>query len=221
WRNFGSRFKESFLALMMPAIILGGILLGVVTPTEAAVLATVYALVVGLFVSKELKWEDLPGIFIESATTTAVTMFMIAGAFLYGWIVTREQVPARVAEALAGFSSNPTVILMLFSVIYLFAGTILDLGANIIIFVPVLYPITQMAGIDPLHFGVVTVVALAIGLITPPVGACLFIACEISGSTLVEASKAMLPFIVALILVLLLIIVFPGMITLIPNLIIN
>lgn len=210
-------FRRSILALLMPLIIIGGILFGIFTPTEAAVVAVVYALVVSLFILKTLKVSDLPPILLDSAKTTAIVMLMIAAASLYGWILTRERIPVHMANFISGLTSDPILILLLMVVIYMVAGTILDLGANIIILVPVLFPVTQLLGIDPVHFGIITVVTLSIGLITPPVGACLFVACEISKTPLLEASKAILLYIAGLVVVTLILVFFPQLVLWIPN----
>lgn len=216
-KELWSTFRVGFFALITPLIIIGGIVTGVVTPTEAAVVGTLYALVVGFTVYKQLTFKKLPEIFYESAITTAIVMFMVAGAYLYGWIITNAQVPQKVVALVTSITTNPSLILLMFVVVFLIAGMFLDMGAAIILLVPVLFPVCQMVGIDLLHFGIVTVVALAIGLVTPPVGACLFIACEISKTTLLEGAKASIPFFVGIFLILMLIIFVPSVATYIPN----
>jgi C4-dicarboxylate transporter, DctM subunit len=216
-RTIVHSFRRSILALLMPGIIVGGIMLGVFTPTEAAVIAVAYALVVGLFVTRSLNPRDLPSIALDTAKTSAVVMLMIAAASLYGWILTRERIPVVVAEAIASLTSEPALILLLMVGVYVVAGTFMDLGANIIILVPVLFPITGLLGIDPVHFGVITVIALSIGLVTPPVGACLFVACEISKTPMVEATRAMLPYILGLLALTILLIFVPQLALWIPN----
>ncbi len=216
-RTIALSLRRSILALLMPGIIVGGIMLGIFTPTEAAVIAVAYALLVGLFVTRSLKPRDLPSIALDTAKTSSVVMLMIAAASLYGWILTRERIPVLAADAISSLTSNPTLILLLMVGVYVIAGTFMDLGANIIILVPVLFPITGVLGIDPVHFGVVTVMALSIGLVTPPVGACLFVACEISKTPMLEATKAMLPYILGLLALTILIIFFPQLALWIPN----
>ncbi len=218
-RNFFADLKGSVLALLMPVIILGGIILGVVTPTEAAVLATIYALFIGFFAYGELSIKRMPGLLLESAKTAATVMFMIAGAYLYGWIITSDQIPQKVVALVTNFSSNPSVVLWIFVLIYFVTGMFIDLGASIILLVPVLFPVIQILGIDPLLFGVVTVMALAIGLVTPPVGACLFISCEIAGIPLAKGALAAIPFIIGMFLVLMLIIMFPQLALFIPRIV--
>lgn len=210
-------FKGSILALFMPIIILGGILLGIFTPTEAAVIAVIYALIISFFVYRTLHLKDIPKILKESAQTTSVVMLMVSAAFLYGWIISRDRVPVHLANYISELTVHPTMILILISIIYLIAGTLMDLGANIIILVPVLYPAVSLLGIDPVHFGLVTIIALSIGLITPPVGACLFVSTEIAQTSLLQISKAVLPYLVGLIITLLLLILFPQIVLWIPN----
>jgi C4-dicarboxylate transporter DctM subunit len=148
--------------------------------------------------------------------TTGMVMLMIATASLYGLIVTREQLPQAAAQMILNLTTDPYLVLILFLCVYLLAGMLLDLGANIIILVPVLWPVTQKLGIDPVQFGIVTIVGLAIGLITPPVGASLFVTCGIAKANLIEGSRAAAPFILALIAVVVLIIFVPGIATWLP-----
>ncbi len=208
--------RRSAVALVMPFVIVGSIRYGIATPTEAAVIAVLYALAAGMFWYRTIRLRDLPGIVLESGITTGVVMLMIAAASLYGLILTRGQVNAAAVEAIVSLTRDPVLVLLLIVVVYLIAGCFLDLGANIIILVPVLFPVTQALGIDPVAFGVITVVTLAIGLVTPPVGACLFIACGIARVPLAAASRAVLPFIAALVLVAILVILFPGIATWLP-----
>ena len=187
--NFIKELRVSFLALLMPVIILGGIIFGVVTPTEAAVLATIYALIIGFFFYRELKLKFIPKLLLESAKTSAIVMFMIAGAYLYGWIITNDQVPQKIIEMITAFTTNRYMVLVMFVAVYFITGMFIDVGASIILLVPVLYPVVQVFGVDPLLFGVITVMSLALGLITPPVGACLFISCEIANVPLLRGAN--------------------------------
>lgn len=218
FREILVNFRKSFLALMMPVFIIGGIMFGVVTPTEAAVLAVFYAFVIGLFVTRTLHLSDMPRIVRESAITTGVVMLMITAASLYGLILTQEQIPLKAAQFISQITGNPSVVLLLMVVLYLAAGMILDLGANIIILVPVLYPTIKILQIDPVHFGIITVMSLAVGLITPPVGVCLFVACGISKLNILKASKAIMPYIIAMLIIIGLIIYVPGIVLWLPDL---
>ena len=219
WREIVHNLRRSILALFMPVLIVGGILLGVFTPTEAAVVAVLYAFVVGVFVLRTIALRDLPAILLEAAATTAVVMLMIAAASLYGLIIAREQIPQQAVDLITGITENPVLIIVMMVVLYLLAGMVLDLGANIIILVPVLAPVAAAVGLDPVHFGIITVMSLAIGLVTPPVGVCLFVACGISGTPLLQGSKAVLPYLAAILAVLALVIAVPGLALWLPGVI--
>lgn len=206
--RIGSTFVRGLPALLTPVIIIGGILTGVVTPTEAAVLAVAYALLLG-WITGRLRGPQIIASAIETGVTTGAVMIMVAAASLYGLVLTREQVPANAASLISHMTENPLLLLSLIVLLYLVAGAILDLGANIIILVPVLYPVVLEFGIDPVHFGVITIAALAIGLVTPPVGICLFVASSIAGIGISAASRAVIPFFFALLAVLALIVLVP------------
>ncbi|TCK30897.1 C4-dicarboxylate transporter DctM subunit [Ancylobacter aquaticus] len=208
--------RASVWGLLMPVVIIGSIRYGIATPTEASVVAVVYGVLVGRYVYRTIAWRDLPGIILDSAVTTGIVMLMIAAASVYGLIVTREQIPQAAAQFILELTNNPQLVLLLILCVYLIAGMLLDLAANIIILVPVLWPLVKRLDIDPVQFGVVTVIGLAIGLITPPVGACLFVTCGIAKTDLLRGSRAAAPFIVALIAVVLLIIAVPGIATWLP-----
>ncbi|THE10556.1 TRAP transporter large permease [Bacillus timonensis] len=192
-------FNRAILAILMPVIILGGIYGGVFTPTEASVVAVVYGLIVGLFIYREIKWKDLPEVFIQSAVTSAVIMFIIACASIFGFILTREQIPLQITNALLEISSNPIIVLIIINIILLIVGTFLETSAAIIIMAPILLPVTTAVGIDPVHFGVIMVVNLAIGFITPPVGINLFVASNIANLRLEKVVRAIIPFLLMLI----------------------
>lgn len=209
--------RRSAVALMMPLVIIGSIRYGIATPTEAAVIAVVYALAAGMAVYRAIGWRDLPRIVLDSAVTTGVVMLMIAAASLYGLILTRGRVGIEAAAWVARATSDPHLVLLLMVAVYLVAGCFLDLGANIIILVPVLFPVTRALGIDPVAFGIVTIMALSIGLVTPPVGACLFIASGIARAPLAAAGRAALPYILGLIAVVVLIVFLPGIATWLPR----
>ncbi|MCO6391801.1 TRAP transporter large permease subunit [Aliihoeflea aestuarii] len=209
--------RASLWGLFLPVVIIGSIRYGIATPTEASVLAVLYALFVGLVVYRSIRLRDLPSIISDAAITTGIVMMLIAGATLYGLIITREQLPQQAAAFMLTITSDPQMLLLLIVAIYLIGGMVLDLGAAIIIFVPILWPITQQVGIDPMQFGIVTVLGLGIGLITPPVGASLFVACGIARCQILLGSRAVLPFIGGLLALLLAIVFFPGIATWLPS----
>jgi C4-dicarboxylate transporter DctM subunit len=214
---FGT-FKEAILALLMPVIILGGIYGGVFTPTEAAVVAVVYGFIVGFFVYKELNIKQLKDIFVTTVIGTAMIMFIIATSSVFSWILTAQQVPQAVASAILSISKSPIVILLLINLLLLFIGTFMETVAAIIILVPVLLPVVTQIGMDPLHFGIVLVVNLAIGMVTPPLGVCLFIGCSIADIKLEDITKAVWPFILIMVVDVLLLTYLPCISTIVPKL---
>ncbi|WP_243291800.1 TRAP transporter large permease [Bacillus sp. FJAT-47783] len=193
-------FKNAILALLMPVIILGGIYGGIFTPTEGSVVAVVYGLIVGLLIYKEIKWKDIPGIFISSAITSSVILFIISCASIFGFLLTREQIPGQISNAMLSITSNPLLLLIIINVILLIVGTFLETSAAIVIMAPILVPIASAAGMDLVHFGVIMVVSLAIGMITPPVGINLFVASNIANIRLEHIVRAITPFLIMLII---------------------
>ncbi len=189
FKEFLTNFSNAVWALIMPLIILGGILGGVFTPTEAAVIACFYSLFVGIFIYRELDWRDLPRIFVQSAIATSTVMLIIGTANIFAWILAAVRIPQNVAAFMLGFTNSPAMIYLLVLIILLIIGTFMETSASIIILTPVFLPVIQKFGIDPIHFGVVMVVALAIGMLTPPLGICLFIACNIAEIPMSEIIK--------------------------------
>lgn len=211
-------FAEGFPGLMMPVIILGGILGGIFTPTEAAGAGVLYALLVGFFVYRELKVARLWIILRDTAIMSGGVMLIVANASLFSWILAADQVPQVVADLVAGLSRKPWVVLLLINLLLLFIGCIMETLAAIIILTPVLLPLVKGLGIDPLHFGVIMVVNLCIGLATPPVGVNLFVAGGIAKVSLERISLAIWPFVAATLVALAIITYWPGMVLLLPRL---
>lgn len=205
--------QDASFALMLPVIIIGGLRGGVFTPTEAAVVAAFYALFVGLFIYRELKMEELYHVLIASAKTTSVVMFVAAAAMVSAWLITVANVPAEIAGYMGSLVESPLILMMVIMIFLLLIGLVMDLTPAILIFTPVLLPLVKMAGIDPVYFGIVMVINLCIGLITPPVGTVLYVGCGISKISLVELTKGIWPFLVVHVIVLLLLILFPEIIT--------
>ena len=183
-------FRDAILALLMPIIILGGIYGGIFTPTEAANVAVVYGLVVGMLIYRELTWSDIPQILKTSAVATAMVMLIIAAASAFGLLMTREMVPQAIADFFLGLTANKFVLLMLINVLLLIVGTFMETNAAIIILAPIFFPVIVSMGIDPIHFGIVMVVNLAIGIVTPPLGINLFVACGLSKLPIEPVIKA-------------------------------
>ncbi|SNT75756.1 TRAP transporter large permease [Paracoccus seriniphilus] len=210
-------FKEAVGALVMPLIIVGGILGGIFTATEAAVVATVYALVVGLFWYKELSLSSLPDLFYHAGLNTAVVMVIVGVANLVGYVLTIEQLPMMLSDWFSAKITSALTLLILINLLLLVAGCFLDGGSAIIVFTPVLLPVVKAFGIDPVFFGVMMTVNLMIGTVTPPVGLSLYIASGIAGISIARICKAILPFLLAQLLVLMLITLFPDIVLFIPQ----
>lgn len=217
-KEFWDNFKRASLALIMPIFVIGGIISGIVTPTEAAVVAVVYSLFVGAFIYKDIKLKHFKEIMNETITGTAGTMFLVGTAALFGWILAYENIPTMIGDWIQQISSNPFIILLIINILLLIVGTFLDLTAALIILTPVLLPIAVAAGIDPIHFGIVMVMNLAIGLVTPPVGVCLFVCCNIAKVTMARITKSILPLLGAMVVVLLIVTYVPQIAMFLPNL---
>ncbi|MEA5033109.1 MAG: TRAP transporter large permease [Sphaerochaeta sp.] len=205
-------------ALMTVIIILGGIVGGVFTPTEAAGIAALYAFLLGKFYYRELKFRDIPKMLAEVALTTGQVALMIATASSLAWLFAQQGVPGMIGGFITGITTNKIALLLIINALLLFVGTWLDLSPAVIIFTPILLPIVTSIGIDPVHFGVIMVVNLAIGLFTPPVGVCLFVSCGIAKCSISYVVKAFIPFLIVMIGVLLLITYVPALVMTIPNL---
>lgn len=193
-------FKRSLLALGAPVIILGGILFGIFTATESAAVAVVYALVIGMFVYRKIKIKDLVPLFTNGAVTSAIVMFIIATASIFSWIAAIEDIPARLAGSLLGLTENPILLLLLINCVLLIAGTFVETTASLILLVPMITAMLPSLGIDMIQLGVIVVVNLAIGMLTPPLGICLIVSCSISGDGIAAISKRILPFLAVLII---------------------
>lgn len=218
WKQRWKKLIDSFWGILMPIIILGGIMTGAFTPTESAGIAVIYGLIVSAFIYRELGWKDVFPIFYKAALNSAMIILLIAVASPFGWIMTIEQVPQMVSDTILGLSTNLYLVLMLIILIYLILGTFMETGAIILLVVPIFTPIAHQLGIDMVHFGVITVVALAIGMATPPVGITLFATCSISGVSIGELSRMVFPFLVTLIVCLMLLAFVPMLSTWLPGL---
>ena len=204
--------------LMIPVIIMGGILAGVFTPTEAAAVAVVYALTVPPLFYKEFRWRELPEIFADSARLSGVIGIIIGMVGAFGWVLTYSKFPLRVAAALTSVAPTWWIFLALVIVLYVFLGTFLTPSEILLITVPVLLPSAQLLGIHPIHFGMVVVIASAVGHVTPPVGLCLFLGMAVSGLPMEKLVKPLLPFLGAIIVVLFIVAFVPETVLLLPRL---
>lgn len=204
-RPLGPVVMKAIPVLVMPVIILGGIFFGWVTATEAAVLAVAYGLFLGCIGLRSLKASRAAKIFCQTAVDSSTVMFLIALASVYSWILTRELIPQQIAEAVMSLASEPWAVLLLINLLLLAVGCVLDTGSALIIFVSIFFPIAINLGIDPVHFGVIMVFNLAIGMLTPPVGVCLMVASSVSTVPMQKLIRPVLPYILALLALLMLI----------------
>jgi tripartite ATP-independent transporter DctM subunit len=219
FREFTTKSRKAFLSLMTPVILFGGMMIGVFTPTEAAFIAASYALVLGVFVYREISWRDLPRIFLDTVETNAVVLMLVMTASLMGWVLTRAQVPQQLGAWILGTTRNPLIILLMINIFLLIVGCFMEALAALIILVPVFMPVIQSVGIDPVHFGLVMVLNLMIGTLTPPVGIVLFVVARVANLPFEVVTKATAPFLIPLIVVLVLITIFPPLVLWLPNLI--
>jgi len=211
-------FRDSLSAIVLPVIILGGILGGITTPTEAASIAVAYALFVGGVVYRALTWKDLYEMLARTVRITGVVFLIIASASILGWWMTFEQIPQAIAAGFLSLSENPSVVIAMILALLLFIGLFMDINATLIILAPVLAPLTAHIGMDPVHAGVMIILALNISLMTPPVGACLFVLASVTGERLEAIARDLWPFLVAEVAVLLIVAYWPGLTLFIPRL---
>jgi C4-dicarboxylate transporter DctM subunit len=209
---------DAALVLMMPLIILGGILSGVFTPTESACVAVFYAFAISYFVYRDIRLRDLPRIIVNTGVTSALVMLVIGTASIFSWLLASEEIPQYIGGAILKVTHNRILILLFVNIILLIVGTFMETTASLIILTPVLLPLMIEIGVDPLHFGVILVLNLVIGLTTPPVGVCLFIACAIGGITLERISRAIFPFLLASLAVLIITTYWGSLIMWVPKL---
>lgn len=208
-KNFLTNLRKSILGLLMPVIILGGIYSGLFTPTESGAVACVYGLVISLFVYRTMKITDLKRTFLEAGVISAMVLFIIATANLMSWIITIEQVPQQIANALSGVTDSPIIFLLIMMAVLLIVGTFLEINAAIILLVPILLPLLIMYDINLTHFGVLMIVNLAIGLLTPPLGVNLFVAKSLGDIQFNQLVKAVLPFLLIMIINLIILVFVP------------
>lgn len=211
-------FFDAFWALLMTVIILFGILGGYFTPTEASIVAVVYALVVGLFVYRDLDLKRIPKIILNSVISASPIMVLVGLANLFGWILVSEQIPQLIANIILAISENPIVVILLINLLLIFVGMFMETIAALVILFPVLLPVATDIGMDPVQFGVMMVLNLVIGLSTPPVGVCLFVASSIGKVSIGQTTKALLPFLAVSFVVLVLVSYVPQITLLLPSL---
>ncbi|KJS21299.1 MAG: hypothetical protein VR72_11135 [Clostridiaceae bacterium BRH_c20a] len=218
FKSLARAFKDSLWAMGMPVVIIGGIMGGVFTPTEAAVISVVYAMVVCLFIYRSLKVKDLPVIFKETAITTAVVMIIVANAASFSWLLTVEQGPQKLIMAFQQISDNKYVILFMINVMLFVLGCFIDTTSALVMTVPALLPLANSIGVSPLHLGIIMTTNLVIGMATPPLGLTLFTACSIGKVPIAKTVRPMIPMLAAMFLVALIVTYFPNVALFLPNL---
>ena len=211
-REIGVAMREATWALVMPHIVVFGLKFGVFTPTEAAVVAAVYALLISTFVYRELSLKDLYPLFVSSAKTSAVVMFLVAAAMVSAWLITVANLPAQLIEILQPMLDSPRLLMFTIMVIIIVIGTALDMTPTILLLTPVLMPVVKAAGIDPVYFGVLFIINCAIGLITPPVGTVLNAVAGVGKISMDEVTRGVLPFMVAQFVILFAMVAFPALV---------
>ncbi|WP_025123314.1 MULTISPECIES: TRAP transporter large permease [unclassified Serratia (in: enterobacteria)] len=211
-------FVDTLWGLMTVVIIMGGILSGIFTATESAAIACLWSFFVTMFIYRDYKWSELPKLMYRTVKTVTIVMILIGFAAAFGGIMTYMQLPARITEMFTSISDNKYVILMCINIMLLLIGTLMDMAPLILILTPVLLPVTNSLGIDPVHFGMIMLVNLGIGLITPPVGSVLFVASAVSKQKIEQVVKAMLPFYAVLFLILMVITYIPAISLFLPKL---
>lgn len=220
-KEFFSSLKEAISGLLAPAILLGGIYTGVFTPTEAAAVCAVYALILGVVVYRDITWKDLKRIALNTVVNTATVLLIIGIANLFGWILTRERIPTMLTARLLSISDNRFVMLAIFNALFLILGCFMEINAIMLIFLPMLLPLLNQMGIDLVHFGVVMVLNLMLGTLTPPFGMGMYIVTGITKAPMHEVIKELWPFIGMLIIVLVAITYVPQLVLWLPNLMVR
>ncbi|MFS0669189.1 TRAP transporter large permease subunit [Peribacillus frigoritolerans] len=205
-------FRQGIWALFLPVIIIGGLKFGLFTPTEAAVVAAVYAIFVGLVIYREMKVKDLYEVFVHAGKMTSVVMFLVAAALVSSWLITVADLPGQVIGLLEPFMDHPLLLLVMINLLVIVVGTAMDMTPTILILTPVLMPLVVAAGIDPVYFGVLFILNNAIGLLTPPVGTVLNVMCGISKISMEDIMKGIWPFLLVEVIVLILLILFPSLV---------
>ena len=203
---------DAFWSYLMAVTIIGGMKFGIFTPTEAAVVAVVYSLLVGLFIYREIKFRDLYRITLNAAKTSSVVMFLVAAALVSAWLITVANIPAQMVQLMQPFVDNKMLLMAMLMLLVLVVGTALDFAPTVLILTPVLMPLVRQAGIDPVYFGVLFIINNAIGLLTPPVGTVLNVVCGVGRIPMHDVIKGVMPFLVSQVVVMGLLVVFPGLV---------
>lgn len=211
------KFFDALPSLLLIIIVIGGIVAGYFTATEASAVAVLYAFILSAFLYKEIKLKDLPGILINSVSTTAIVMLLVGTSMAMSWVMAYENIPQNVAQALMALSENQIVILIIINIILLLVGTFMDMTPAVLIFTPIFLPVVAQLGVDPIHFGIIMVMNLSVGLCTPPVGSVLFIGCSVAELPITKVIKPLIPMYIAMIISLLVVTYIPELSLLVPR----
>jgi len=221
----GYKFKEAALkffdalpSLFLIVLVIGGIVAGYFTATEASAIAVLYTFILAVFIYREVKWRELPQILLDTSSTTAIVMLLVGASMGMSWIMSFENIPQNISTALMAVSESRIVILLLINLVLLLVGTFMDITPAVLIFTPIFLPVAVQLGIDPIHFGIIMVLNLSIGLCTPPVGSVLFIGCGIAGTSIAKVIRPLIPLYVAMLLALLLVTFIPKISMFLPRL---
>lgn len=205
-------------SVMMIVVVMGGIIGGWFTPTEASAIAVLYAFVLAVFVYRQIRWKELPEIFTEAATTTAVVLILVGSSMGMSWAMAIADIPQSISTGLLGLTSNPALLLLIITFVLLGMGTFMDMTPAVLIFTPIFLPVVTELGVDPIHFGIVMIFNLCVGLCTPPVGSVLFVGCGAAGTSIARVWRPMIPFLIATLFILLLVTYVPWLSTGLPQL---
>jgi tripartite ATP-independent transporter DctM subunit len=216
FKVFFKRFIDAFPSLMLLVVVIGGIVAGIFTATEASAIAVIYTLVLG-FLYKEITVKDISPILLETVKTSAIVLLLIATSIAMSWVMSYENIPQEISNTLLSISDNPIVILIIINLILLFVGVFMDMTPAVLIFTPIFLPIVTELGMDPIHFGIIMIMNLCIGLCTPPVGSVLFVGCSVADLKIQQVIKPLLPLFLVMIAVLLLITYFPELTLWLPR----
>lgn len=211
------RFLDAIPSLFLLIVVMGGIIAGYFTATEASAIAVLYTFILSVLVYREVKWKEIPQILLDSAATTAIVMLLIGTSMGMSWIMSYENIPQNVSEALIALTDSKIVILLIINLILLFVGTFMDMTPAVLIFTPIFLPVVIKLGMDPIHFGIILVLNLCIGLCTPPVGSVLFIGCGVANTTVVKVLRPLLPLFAAMIVALILVTYVPELSLALPR----
>jgi len=203
--------------MFLIVLVLGGILGGFFTATEASAIAVLYAFILSVLIYREVKIKDIPQILLECGITTAVVMLLIGTSMAMSWALAFENIPQDISAGLLGISNNPIIILLIINVLLLFVGTFMDMTPAILIFTPIFLPVVEQLGVHPIHFGIIMIMNLCIGICTPPVGTCLFVGCGIANTSITRILPHIIPFFLAMIVVLLVVTYLPWLSLILPQ----